>query len=85
MNGVPRLLVIDYRAYSGEYMIHFAEAKNTFETKYSGLNNQSIAGYGAEIVRMDFSLIAERAFEQTAKLCLYKVMCTYRREGISLL
>jgi hypothetical protein len=32
---------------------------------------------------MDFSiLIAERAFKQTAKLCLYKVMCTYRREGI---
>jgi hypothetical protein len=50
INGLPCLLVeacIDDKEFLGYHMIHFAEAKNTFETKYSGLRNQSIAGYGA--------------------------------------
>jgi hypothetical protein len=50
MNGVPCLLVeacIDDQEFLGCHIIHFAEANNTFATKYSGLNKQSFAGYGA--------------------------------------
>gem|GEM_PF-5751742 len=50
MNGVPCLLVeacIDDLEFLGCHIIHFAEANNTFATKYSGLNKQSFAGYGA--------------------------------------